>query len=372
MQLLIDGTIYLSPPGGISRYFDEILPRMCQMEPTMWVRLFTDQAPRQPLPEHQQITHQKLFSLPRYLRPSRVWKPALPTLQKIAHCFTFGSGQDTIWHSTYFTAPIFWQGKQVVTVHDMLYELFPTLFQDWTSARFRVRKKKAVLQADAILCNSATTRQDLQAIYGLSASNIYMTHLGYSEVFHVKDNSEALLPLPVQHPFLLYVGRRSGYKNFQRLLEAYSRWSQRQEIALVVASTTDWQTEEERQLSELGIQEHVYKIANASDELLAQLYNQAAAFIYPSLYEGFGIPLLEAMACGCPIVASRIPSTLEIAADIPIYFEASEVDSLLAALEQIVVEGRNSPRTIKGLTHVTAYSWDRTARQTLDVYQTLA
>ena len=110
---------------------------------------------------------------------------------------------------------------------------------------------------------------------------------------------------------------------------------------------------------------------NPDDKGLCKLYNGAAAFIYPSLYEGFGIPLLEAMSCGCPIIASRIPSTLEVAKDVPIYFEPLEVEQLLAALNQILEEGRESDRVRRGHQVTQEYSWNKTAQETLGVYQSL-
>jgi glycosyltransferase involved in cell wall biosynthesis len=102
------------------------------------------------------------------------------------------------------------------------------------------------------------------------------------------------------------------------------------------------------------------------DELhLCRLYNQASAFIYTSQYEGFGIPLLEAMACGCPVIASKIPSSVEVAGDIPIYFTPGNMDELIVALDQAVNEGPTSPRTAEGLALVRQYSWENTARDFL-------
>jgi glycosyltransferase involved in cell wall biosynthesis len=109
-----------------------------------------------------------------------------------------------------------------------------------------------------------------------------------------------------------------------------------------------------------------------NDRHLRDLYNLAAAFVYPSLGEGFGIPLLEAMACACPIIASNIPSTVEVAQQIPYYFEPSHLDSLHPALESCLAAGRSAPRIRDGLALAQKYAWDTTAAQTLDVYHSLA
>ncbi len=112
-------------------------------------------------------------------------------------------------------------------------------------------------------------------------------------------------------------------------------------------------------------------MTNLDDEALCRIYNQTTAFILPSLYEGFGIPLLEAMACGCPVVASRIPSTIEVAGDCPIYFQPEEVETLTAALDIVMNEGRDSERVKAGLDLVKRYSWNITAERTLKVYRSL-
>jgi glycosyltransferase involved in cell wall biosynthesis len=132
-----------------------------------------------------------------------------------------------------------------------------------------------------------------------------------------------------------------------------------------------WTTAERERLHDLGLEDRVRRIDSVDDETLCRLYNQAEAFVYPSLYEGFGLPLLEAAACGCPIVASRIPSTEEIAGDVPIYFEPTDAESLAAALERAISEGRSSERREGGFRQITRYSWDKTAEQTLAVYHSL-
>jgi glycosyltransferase involved in cell wall biosynthesis len=248
----------------------------------------------------------------------------------------------------------------------MTHERFPHLFNKPWDEALRIRKRKCLLSADAIICISETTATDLEHFCHVSMERIWVIPLAFSAAFHV-------LP-DLQHthfePFLLYVGDRSHYKNFTRLLEAYAVWSQFKEVALVVVGR-GWTQQEQLLLEKLGITQRVRLLTNVADKKLCQLYNQATAFVYPSLYEGFGIPLLEAMACGCPIVASRISSTIEVAENIPIYFDATETAELVAALKQAFIEGRDSQRTKAGLKHVQQYSWDKTANDTLGVYRSL-
>jgi len=139
----------------------------------------------------------------------------------------------------------------------------------------------------------------------------------------------------------------------------------------MVVIGSEWSLDEMESLRQLDIYDQVLLVNNVDDETLCYLYNTAVAFVYPSLYEGFGIPLLEAMACGCPVVASRIPSTIEVAGDCPAYFDPLETESLVSALDKVLLEGTDSERSLAGLERVKAFSWERTAEQTLEVYHRL-
>jgi glycosyltransferase involved in cell wall biosynthesis len=227
---------------------------------------------------------------------------------------------------------------------------------------------ESVLRADAIICISETTKQDVIGFYGVDSDKLYVIPLAPSDVFrkvNAEDNHSE-----TQRPFILFVGRRNNYKNFITLLLAYIRWPERRNVDLVVVGDL-WSKAECRILEKAGVESHVQLITNIDDHQLAILYNRATVFIFPSLYEGFGLPLLEAMACGCPVIASRIPSNVEVASDSAIYFEPEDGDALISALEQAITDGRSAWRVQQGLQHVKKYSWDNTAQQTLTVYRKL-
>ena len=372
MNIIVDGIIYqLQSQGGISRIFSEILPRMCELADSVRITLLTEGKCRQALPEHGHIVHRRMPPVKRYLRPGRLWKSIIPRARQLMLRFMIGRGEDHIWHSTYYTQPGPWDGLQVVTVADMIYERFPDLFSGSGSDHFREGKRRCVLEADAVICISETTRQDVLRFYELNSDSIFVVPLACSDFFRQlgqRGNDPETL---TKKPFLLYVGSRAHYKNFGRLIQAYSVWGDRNEVALVVAGSS-WSASEELRLAELGIQDRVRLLTDIDDEKLCQLYNHAAAFVYPSLYEGFGIPLLEAMACGCPVIASHIPATIEVAGECPIYFEPTEVDELVNAFDVALSEGRDSERTNVGLQRVKQYSWNKTAAQTLEVYRAIS
>jgi len=343
---------------------------MCDMDDSLRITLLTEGEPRQSLPEHGRVLHRVIPPTRRYLRPGRVWKPIIPLVRRFVRRLWIGRGEGQIWHSTYYTLLEPWDGWQVVTVVDMIHERFADLFDRPKADQFREEKRRCVQAADAVLCISETTRQDVRSFYGLDSDSVYVVPLACGDVYRQVEQWDDSLETPTRRPFLLYVGARSHYKNFDGLLQAHSVWAYRKEVALVVVGRP-WSADEEQRLAELGIQDCVHLHTDVDDEALCRLYNQAAAFVSPSLYEGFGIPLLEAMACGCPVVASRIPSTIEVAGECPICFEPTEVESLLTAFDVALSEGRDSERVRAGIEQVRCYSWDKTARQTLEVYHAL-
>jgi glycosyltransferase involved in cell wall biosynthesis len=266
--------------------------------------------------------------------------------------------------------PVAWEGKQVVTVHDMILERFPDLFNSPLDRIAMDQKRRCISQADAILCNSETTRQDLIAFHHPISRGIYVTPLACSDKFTPRPVSDAELGFLYIRPYLLYIGNRVHYKNYSMLLDAFQGWKYRSQYDLVVVGAP-WDAPELKILEKYGLVDHVHLITWADEQQLCKLYNRAAALVYPSLFEGFGIPLLEAMACGCPIVASMIPSTIEVAGDYPTYFDLSIAGSLEQALEIELERGRAPERQKWGFEQVKHFTWEQTARKTLDVYRTL-
>jgi glycosyltransferase involved in cell wall biosynthesis len=251
----------------------------------------------------------------------------------------------------------------------MIFERFPDLYNSPGANRFREEKRRCTMEADAVICVSEATKQQVQRFYNLDSAPIYVVPHACSNAFKQTENFDDIPVMPIDEPFLLYIGRRSHYKNFDLLIQAYRVWSKKNDAALVLVGGRQWSDDEQKRLAELGIQGRVHILENVTDQILCYLYNKAVGFVYPSLYEGFGIPLLEAMACGCPIVASHIPSTIEVAGQCPVYFKPTDADDLLNALDITLSEGRNSKRVQAGLERVKTYSWDKTAAETLKVYR---
>jgi len=365
LNTIIDGYIYQAQSnGGISRILDNVLPIICDLDPNLRIKLFTRSNLSKQLPSHKNISWWALNSVNDYFRPWRIWRKSYPILQNLFLKALIGKTKRKIWFSSYYSIPPFrWDGYQIVFVHDFIHERFSNLFPD--SEQQIKRKREAILKADAIICNSRTTANDLQNFYSIHEKRIFISELGVDHNF--KKLSDDLITKKVDFPFILYLGKRKYYKGFDTLLSAYSSWKKNENIKIIVVGTS-WSKEEETYIKCNNLESKIILLSNVDDNELCDLYNQAKAFVYPSLYEGFGIPLLEAMACGCPIVASRIPSTVEVAQDIPFYFNPGDVDELINTLHEVAENGRDSSKVKNGLTLVSQYSWENTASKILDVF----
>jgi glycosyltransferase involved in cell wall biosynthesis len=275
-------------------------------------------------------------------------------------------GRFDIYHPTLYRAlPWVRRRRIVVTHHDCIHERFPQLFSD--AAAIIKTKRKLFQQADAIICVSESSRADLLHFYdGLENKSCVVRH-GFSPL--PSPSEEGRIPRTGK-PYLLYVGSRAGYKNFALLLEAFSRSGLAEHYRLLAVGGGPLTTTEEQSIASFKLNGSVTVIPKAEDALLSEAYRGAALFIYPSLYEGFGFPPLEAMSLDCPVLVNRASSLPEICGDAAFYFEAPDCDELSRTLVAIFANpGEIARKQALGRQQVRLYDWGRTAEGTMSVYQ---
>lgn len=370
LQLILEGAIFEQQSmGGISRIYHEILPRICNMDDGILFSIITSGRLMQSLPRHPQIdSYPSRVPVHRFLRPQTFFWHLQDYLRAKLQTASFHFDRNTIWHATYFQLPDWWKGPKVATVYDLIHEKLPHFFNKNYDDILRKRKKRAILAADKVICISESVRSNVIEMYDLPQERVVAIPLACGDSFRQLSQEEIIPEFRVDRPFILYVGARSHYKNFKTLLSAYATWPRRNKIGLLVVGNP-WSKEEQKEIAAAGLESNILCRSGITDEELCALYNQALAFVYPSLSEGFGIPLLEAMACGCKIVASRIPTFVEVARDVPYFFDPLNKDELIAALETACFSEKIKRRRDDILAN---YSWDRNARATLKIYKELA
>ncbi len=386
LRIAVDGVIYsYQQHGGITRMLSALLPRVCALHDQLRIELWTWVKLARPIPEHRGLTHRRVRCLPAALSAGPASLSRVPRRlvaygnERLRRRAVAKSAAD-IWQATLYWRPPDWRGRLLTTVYDLKEEIFPQLAK--RRSPFLRHKRDAIRAADHVLCISEATRRDVVSCYGIDEQRLSVVPLGVDPELYRPDEpsgeplgetlGETLGPATgIEGPFMLFVGRRDRFKNFDLLVQAYSRWCRRDELRLVAVGPTPTTAELRRpRARDLGAR--LVFLPWVDEPGLARLYRHAEALIYPSLYEGFGLPILEAMACGCPVVASRIPSSIELATGVAVFFEPTEPDSLVAAMDQAVRESRSSPRVELGITRGRSYSWDAAARATLAAYRKVA
>jgi glycosyltransferase involved in cell wall biosynthesis len=316
-----------------------------------------------------------LANAPRELAVVGVHAPELPNSGRLYRAINSLLAQPIlryirpdIVHETYYSsrrlAPR--RVRVVLTVYDMILEKI----SDYASMHHALRqhKARAVARADHVICISEQTRRDVIELLGVDPAKTSVVHLGFTLTRQRESAEKAGTPT---RPFLLYVGYRVSHKNFDRLLQAYaSSAALRNDFDLICFGGGQLTDREMHLIQRLGLSMESVRQVSGDDALLARYYRTARAVVYPSLYEGFGIPPLEAMSFDCPVVCSGVSSIPEVVGDAGEMFDPYDVDSIRTAIERVVGDDALRRHLIAcGRERIKRFSWKRCAQETLDVYR---
>lgn len=349
-QLIINLSIIFSQPTGISNYAKNIFPYLTSLNP----RLLTS----------EKYPNYNCYSVPNNLTPADGTKGHLNRLlwTQFQLPKIYQKLKSQLLFSPLPEAPLYTNCRFIVMSHDMIPLRFPKRFSPLTP--YHLYYVPQVLnQAQHIICNSHATAKDLVDFFHIPSNKITPIPLAY-------DSSHfQFLNLPTRNYFL-YIGRQDPYKNLQRLITAFSALPKRNDYELWLAGPYDKRYSPllEIQTQELGIN-HLVKFLNyvPYDELPI-IINQAIALVFPTLWEGFGLPVLEAMACGTPVITSNISSLPEVAGDGAILINPYHIEEITAAMKMIINDSETRKQlSEKGLKRVNQFSWEKTGLATVEV-----
>ncbi|NJN02348.1 MAG: glycosyltransferase family 4 protein [Leptolyngbyaceae cyanobacterium SL_1_1] len=361
MRILYDGLVYaVQPAGGINRYFKNLiahLPDNIQPTLTLCKPLSVD------YPAHTNLkikTNSQLESLPDRLSL---------LLARLYFRNTIDFTNFNVIHPTYYCLFSRQKLKEikipiVLTVWDMIHEIFS---EEIDPKGYHIQmKQQAILAADAILCISENTKKDLMERYPISEDRIRVTYLASEIDIHMSYGNEIV---PCQSYFL-YVGKRSGYKNFDCLLEAFAKSvSVKSNLSLCVVGSPFSKAEKEK-ISALKLWSYIEHYGYVNDLHLAKLYRCSRGLVYPSRYEGFGIPPLEAMACGTVVVAANCSSLPEVVGNSGILFNPNSASDLADIMLSLVSNSTKRTSLIESACRrAKLFSWEKTTAQTAKSYQ---
>ena len=337
-MLTIDGIIYsLQSVGGISIYFNELVRHLA-------------------FPQSSVLTFSDKIDLPRNSNVRRVVRGARIG-ERYRHADLSGIKNSCIFHSSYYRLPAQHSYKVVTTVHDFTYEKFIKGPKKWLHS---TQKYNAIKGSDAVICISKNTARDLLHFCPIPEHKIRIIPNGVSSSFKVK------YPGLYDHDnYVLFVGSRAKYKNFD---VAVTSLREKTELKLVIAGGGNL-TQKEISLLERNLPGRYVEKGFLSETELIELYRGAYCLLYPSAYEGFGIPILEAMAVGCPVIALNASSIPEVAGDSAILIDKPFPSVVSDALQALKEPGRRSEMVKRGLIQASLFSWRKTACLTMDVYR---
>lgn len=349
--------------GGISRYAFELASALhagrsdeVAIFCPLYVNRYLDHAPAGLLRGGRRV--------PAFPRSGRVYRAlnrwlAWPALRRF--------GPDIV-HETYYSGrgARLLGARHVLTVYDMIHERFPENFSPADPTRRE--KAMAVARADHVICISEQTRKDLIDILGVPREKTSVVHLGFTLTSGQRQAEERP---SLEHPYILFVGSRGGYKNFAGLLLAYaSSPAVNEQVRLVCFGGGAFRPEERAAIAKAGLDASKVIQMAGGDDVLADCYRHARAFVYPSRYEGFGIPPLEAMSFDCPVACSNVSSIPEVVGNAAEMFDPDSVDAMASAIERVVSDDdRRRSLVALGRERLQRFSWAVCARETLDVYR---
>jgi glycosyltransferase involved in cell wall biosynthesis len=359
--------LFFNVPGGVGTYIRNLVPALAGRDPSLEVTLFHARfaSPRPSEPWMDRFAEAELPGSIRNLYPrwNLTARPALPAAIRSA---------DLVHAMSASAVPPTAHGQRlVVTVHDLAFDRYPKLFPRAWRTVYRLGLRAAVRRADAIVTPSRSTAEDVRSRTNIDPRKLHVIPEAATLPAGQVDVGEALARLKVRTPYVLFVGTIEPRKNLVRLVRAYRRVAATGvPHALVLAGPLGWHHEGlMRELALEGPGEIAMTGALAADDLDA-IYRAADAFVYPSVYEGFGLPVLEAMGRGVPVVASTTSALPEVTGDAALGVNPRSVREIAAAIASLVGDVALAERlAAAGRLQAERFSWDRTARMTLEVYE---
>jgi glycosyltransferase involved in cell wall biosynthesis/ubiquinone/menaquinone biosynthesis C-methylase UbiE len=372
MKIAIDVSLVVGESAGVGTYALGLLEGLAAIDShnhyVLYSYLDVPKSPPPPFPQQSNFSLRRLQLEGEHWE--RLWAQAeLPPKEAL-------EAVDVL-HSPFFNAPQDHHGALVVTIHDVSFLLQPQFHTEANRLHCLQGTLNAALYADRIIAVSQQTKRDLIDYFSISPERIRVIHEAPRKVYAPECDVEiirgALERLGIFHNFILFVGSLEPRKNLKALLQAYAAYVARHAGTewLVIAGGKGWLNDNLSQVAgDLGIAERVKFLGYVREADLRVLYSAAKLFVYPSIYEGFGLPPLEAMACGAPVITSNTSALPEVVGDAALLIDPKDCKALYQAMQRVLADDALRLRMRQqSLARAALFSWERTAAETLAVYE---
>jgi glycosyltransferase involved in cell wall biosynthesis len=365
MKIGFDARDLIGCRTGVGRYLLNLVNALSNVTMDNEYHLYTHKKLEEKLFDDTQNVHIKNINGYKYL-----WK-------NIFFPISLLSDKIDLVHIPSYSAMWFPPCKSVVTIHDMIFAKHP----EWAAnkkqyIRFKYYVKKTAKKADAIIVVSKTSKKEVIELTGVPEEKIYVTYLAADKIYKVQDNIDKLGRIKQKYSFdkkyILYVGSIHPRRNLERLLKSFALLKKRTNVPhnlLLVGLSFSPKEKLFQKAKELDLEKDIKYLGYVPDEDLVSLYNFADIFVYPSLYEGFGIPVLEAMACGTPVITSNISSLPEVSGDAAYLIDPYSIEEIYSAMQSILFNKEVRNKLVKkGFERTKNFDWKKTAEQTFYVF----
>jgi glycosyltransferase involved in cell wall biosynthesis len=374
-RIAIDYTPAYEQGGGIGRYVRELVSALARHDTQTDYRLFVSGTGQKPLPPNPgpNFAWRTTTMTPQWF--ARVWHRARVPLP--VETFT---GRVNLYHATDFVLPpTLPRTRTLLTVHDLSFVRVPETASPSLKKYLDTVVPRSVAHADHVLADSQATKDDLVALYGVAEQKVTVLLSGVDPRFARVDVTDLMPALRAKYhigdrPYIFSVGTVQPRKNYPRLIRALAALrAEGHDIGLVIAGGRGWLDDPiYSAIRSNTLAQYVHLIGFADDEDLPALYSGATAFAFPSLYEGFGLPILEAFGCGTPVVTANVSSLPEVAGDTALMIDPTDTEALTDALRQLLQDSALRQRLIiGGLERVKQFSWDAAAQNLKSIYSSL-
>ncbi len=367
MRIGIDARSMFGTPTGVGRYLSNLLQHLCCLDHENTYCLYTDRVVQTPIIAQRNF-QQKSLTLP-CAQNYFTWNHFRLPPELLAHPVD-------LFHFPFYTMPLIRNYRSIVTIHDITYEVHPEWYSWKGFVATRYFSRYAAKHADTILTDSYATKHDLLTYYKIPEEKIVVIYLGVEPRFcqlieqPILDNLRETYQIRASQ-VIVYIGSIHTRRNIEQLLRAFQRLSKtHSEVQLILAGKQEYPyLDISTLLDELALRENVILPGYIDDDDLPALYNLADIFIYPSSYEGFGLPPLEAMACGTPVITSNNSSLPEVTGDAALFVDPQNIEEMASAMHDVLSNRTLSAKMSRqGLIQAAKFSWENTARETLAVY----
>ena len=347
--------LYLIPGqvGGTEIYLCELLKALASIDSVNEYFVFTNMETDSDLVPRHPNFHWKPQAVHAHIRPARIlWEQIVLPIEAARYRL------DVLFNPG-FTAPVFAPCRQVTVFHDLQHKRHPEYFRWFDLPFWRLLLWVSAHRSHRLIAVSEATRADLLSFYRIPAERVTVVHHGVEPAFSHLGRSAT-------ETYLLCVSTLHPHKNVTRLIRAYGR--KKRDFRLILAGMRGFHTRAiEALIAEMGLQDAVQVTGWVSRDDLYELYARARAFIYPSTFEGFGMPVLEALAAGIPTACSDIPPLREVAGDAALFFDPLDEDAIAAAIERVMTDASLRGRLAQaGPERARQFTWERSAEQTLE------